>query len=351
MSVPALHANTRERLHADARKRLHHCDSARDAHSTAGSCASTRASCAGWSRFQQACAGLEGDAQPDACPHCAGEGPRSSDSSLAFDSRRCSSAWTAPTQRPAPSAPAEPRAEQQGGLVSAPGPAAARVPKQASHAELPCSQYASVVAGCEDGLDAAAQPLSPRMRVSAQRWQSSGSERGAARAASPPPPWRRDRRLSSAESAASAGRCRKAESRAASASGDGCGGRRLGGVARGEAARGGEQRGLPGSALMVAGPRAAVAGQQMWVAVGPDMRPLPLLHAPPAGADGLAGAAAHPRAAEAVRFCPLRLQERGVCISWWSLACPQNSWRVRLYALVCSIYVSKHCTLFGSWVM
>ena len=59
---------------------------------------------------------------------------------------------------------------------------------------------------------------------------------------------------------------------------------------------------------MVAGPRAPVAAPQMWVAVGPDMRPLPLLHAPSTDADGPAGTAAHSRAAEAVRLCPSCLQ-------------------------------------------
>ena len=300
MSAPALHVNAGERLRGDARERLKTCDSARDAHSVAGSCASTRVSCAGWSRFQQACAGPEDDAQPDTCPHCARQGPwRCSDSSLALDAGLCSRACVAPAQRPAPSAPAELQTQRQGRPPSAPGPSAPQVLERASESDLPCSQSASIGAGREGGRHDAARPVSPRTRC-----QSSGSERGAPHAVSPPPAWRRERRLSSAESAPSTGRCRRPESRTASVSGDVYGSRRLGGAGRGEAGRGVDQRGLPGSALMVAGPRAPVAAPQMWVAVGPDMRPLPLLHAPSADVDGLAGAAAHPRAAEAVRLCP-----------------------------------------------
>lgn len=308
-SAPALHVNTGERLRGDARERLKTCDSARDAHSVAGSCASTRVSCAGWSRFQQACAGPkdepqpDGGAHPEACPHCAREGPwRCSSCSFALDTRRCSSACAAPPQRPAPSAPAELQT-QQGRPSSAPGPAAPHLTERTSVTDLPCSLSASIGAGRKGGMHDAARPLSPRTR-----WQSSCSERGAPHAVSPPPPWRRERRLSSAESAASTGRCRRAESRTASITGDVHGGRRHGGMGRGEGGRAVEQRGLPGGALMVSGPRAAVAGPQIWVAVGPGMRPLPLLDTPHADADGPAGRAAHPRAAEAVRLCLTCLQ-------------------------------------------
>ena len=83
------------------------------------------------------------------------------------------------------------------------------------------------------------------------------------------------------------------------------GGRRLGGRCRGEGRdhNPGRSAGLTGGALMVAGPQAAAVGPggpAMWVAVGSDMRALPVMHTLPMAGGGQHGDSAHPRLAEAV---------------------------------------------------
>ena len=85
------------------------------------------------------------------------------------------------------------------------------------------------------------------------------------------------------------------------------GGNRPGGRCRGEGRdhSPGRSAGLTGGALMVAGPQAAAGGPgvpAMWVAVGPDMRALPVMHTLPMAGGGQNGDNAHPRLAEAVRI-------------------------------------------------
>ncbi|KAK9827729.1 hypothetical protein WJX81_005955 [Elliptochloris bilobata] len=107
------------------------------------------------------------------------------------------------------------------------------------------------------------------------------------------------------------------------------------------------QGGLPGGALMVAGPRAAAPGPQIWMAVGHDLRPLPLLHAPPADAGGQAGAAQHPRAAEAARAW--RGERKWVAL-WAAVAALTLAHTATLVFALGASALSLACAALFAWV-